>query len=269
VIIRRALTVYLFCAACIGTATVHAQGDELPDRFALNLGGYHLWDTDTEFSARRGAILGTSINFERDLDGQRPDTAARVSGYYRFNPHHRIDFGWYRVDREGGRTLSRELRFGDVTFPIELGITAGIDTEILKLAYSWSFHHTDQVELALSVGLNHTSYDFSIRNPRRTLAESKSLQEPLPVLGFRMDYRINPRWHVLLNIDSFYVALTDDLRGSLDDLQIALEYRPFRNVSFGIGATRLALDVRVEESDFRGSVTDLLRGGQLYLGLRF
>lgn len=247
-----------------------AQEDELPDRFALNVGAFYILDSDTEFAAKsRTGVLGTSINFERDLSGDDSATAPRIRGYYRFNPHHRIDFSWYKIDRDGSRSVNREIRFGDATFPVNIGVESSVDMEIGKLAYTWSFYHVEKVELGLSIGAYIMSYEFALRNTSRTIVENKSINEPLPVFGLRMDYTINPRWHVLFDVETFYIELRDELRGSLDDLQLAVEYRPFRHVAFGASANRLAIDVKAEEHDYRGSVTDLYRGGQLYIGFRY
>ncbi len=256
--------------AVVWPAAVWAQGEELPDRFALKLGAFYLHDSDTEFSARSGTgLLGTSINFESDLDGEDSVTGPLIRGYYRFNPRHRVDFGWYRVERDGSRRTSREITFGDTTFPVDVGVDSSIDTEVAKLLYTWSFYHVEKVELAASIGAQVMSYDFRLSNPRRTLVETKSVSQPLPVFGFRMDYTINPRWHLLFDVETFYIEFQDKLRGSLDDIQLSLECRPWRHVSFGASLDRLAINANVDETDYRGSVNDLYRGGQLYIGLHY
>lgn len=249
---------------------VQAQEEQLPDTFAFRAGVLYVLDSDTDFSVRSNVgALGTSINFERDLSGDDTTTSPRFQGYYRFTPHHRIDFGYFRTKREGSRIITREIKFGNITFPISAGVESSIETETTKLAYTWSFYHEEKIELGLSAGVHLTGYEFMLRNLRRTLVEDTSVRELLPVVGVRADYMINPRWHVLFDYETFYIELQDDIRGSLDDVQMALEYRPLRNVSFGASANRLAVDVKVEEPDFRGSITDLYRGGMLYVGFHF
>ncbi len=256
--------------AMVWPAAVWAQGEELPDRFALKLGAFYVHDSDTEFSARSGTgLLGTSINFEGDLDGDDSANGPRIRGYYRFNPRHRVDFGWYRVERDGSRRLTREIAFGDTTFPVAIGVDSSIDMEVAKLLYTWSFYHVEKVELAASVGAHEMSYDFRLSNASGTLVETKSVSQPLPVFGFRTDYTINPRWHLLFDVETFYIEFQDKLRGSLDDIQLSFEYRPLRHVSFGASLNRLAIDAKVDETDYRGSVNDLYRGGQLYIGLHY
>lgn len=241
-----------------------------PDRFALNLGSFFLYDSDTDFSARSGTgAIGTSINFERDLSGDDGTTVPRIFGYYRFNPHHRIDFGWYKVERDGSRSIDRELVFGDATFPVSAGVESTITTELTKLAYTWSFYHVDKVELGASVGANVTSYEFSLDTDNQVINQRRSTSAPLPVFGLRMDYTINPRWHLLFTMESFYIEVGDKYRGSLDDFQLGVEYQPFQHVLFGASANRLAVDAEIDDGDYRGSISDLYRGAQIYVGLRY
>lgn len=245
-----------------------ASAQEYPDKFAVNIGGNYVWDSDTDFSARPSTgLVGTTINFERDLDGEERIAVPRIDGYYRFTPHHRIDFGWIRFDRDGSRTLSRDITFRDRTFSLATSLESEVDAAFSKVAYTWSFHHTPEVELGLTAGVVLTDYTVKLRGPRNEVEES--ISEPLPTLGFRLDYAITPRWHAKVKTDSLYVELNNDLRGSLDSNSVAVEWRMARNVALGLGVERLAIDATVDDGDFRGKLADFYRSGRLYVGVRF
>jgi hypothetical protein len=245
-----------------------ALAQEFPDKFALDVGGNYVYSSDTQFSASRSTgIIGTAIDFERDLDGNERVGTPRVTGYYRFTPHHRVDFGWVRFDREGSRTIGRELSFEDTTFFLGTNVDSEIDAQFIKLAYTYSFHHTDKVELGVTPGAIWTDYSFKLRGPRNAVSDSVSA--PLPTLGFRIDYQISPRWHTKLGTDILYVDIGDKLQGSLDTSSLALEWRVARNVVLGAGLERWAVDATVDDGDFRGRLSDFYRSARLYAGVRF
>lgn len=254
----------------LGSASVWAQDETDSDRFALQVGAFFLVDSNTDLAlSSELAPLGTSLNLERDLDIEEDATAARIASYYRFNPHHRIDVEWYEFDRDGSRIIDREIVFSDQVFEVGGGIQSELDIGVSKLAYTWSFHHTDDVELGFTVGAIVLDYEMALRNVQTTIAVDEGVTAPLPVLGLRLDYTINPDWHLLFDLETFYLEVENEIRGSLDDMQLSLEYRPFRHVFFGLGANRLAMDLEVEDDDLRWNVGDLYRGVQLYVGFRF
>ncbi len=125
-----------------GAHAVAAQ--DYPDDFSLNIGVNYVQDADTEVSARSSVgVIGTSIDFERDLGGEERVSPTWWNGYYRLTPHHRVDFAWIRFSREGSRSLGRELTFQGTTFPANASVNSQIESTFSKLAYTWSFHHTD------------------------------------------------------------------------------------------------------------------------------
>ena len=247
--------------------SVQVMAQDYPDTFAINFGVGYVWDTDTQFSARSSSgVIGTSIDFERDLDGDDSITPFWVNGYYRFTPHHRIDFGWIRFERDGSKTLERDLTFEGTTYAINAEVESEIEATFPKLAYTWSFHHSDEVELGLTAGLVFPEYTFTLRGPQSR--DEESVSSPVPILGFRVDYEITPRWHLNLKSDAVYLEADDELRGSIDNSSIAVEWRAIRNLVIGFGTERLAVDVDVDDGDYRGKVADFYRSVRLYAGLR-
>lgn len=258
-------------AVPLGTALLVAQpvsAQDFPDKFAINIGEDYLFDTDTDFSARSSSgLIGTSINFERDLGGDERLGTPRIDGYYRFNPNHRLDFSWIRIDRDGSELLSRDISFLDNTFTVATRLDSEVDASFTKLAYTWSFYHSEEVELGLTAGAVLTDYDIRISAQNEQVNES--VKAPLPILGLRLDYQISPRWHVKLKNDSVYIDLGDQLKGSFETNSLALEWRVARNVALGLGSERMALDATVDDGDFRGRLANFYRSARLYVGIRF
>ncbi|HEX7044589.1 MAG TPA: hypothetical protein VF203_08235 [Burkholderiales bacterium] len=257
-------------AMLLGVDAIDARADGDPDRFTLRLGAFRLAHSETEISARQEPIpFGTTVNFERDLNLEEEVTTPRVAGYFRFNPTHRLDYSWYRLEREGSRIIDRELSFGTGVFPIGTNVQSSLDFELGKLAYTWSFYRSDDVELGASFGAYLLSYKAAVRRAGSGTAVDVSVSSPLPMLGFRLDYSIGRRWHALFDFEAFYVELGEDTRGAIDDLQLALEYRLRRHLVLGVSVNRLVIDVTDNSDSLRWSISDLYRGEQIYVGVRF
>lgn len=258
-------------ALAIGCTVPAAHAAEgLPDRFALKAGGYFVKDAQTSASAGpSGGGPGTEIEFDRDLNGETDITAPRVEGYFRFTPHHRLDFGWYTMEREGETDLGEVINFGDRTFSPGAVLESRIETTIRKLTYTWSFHHNDKLELGVSLGVHYPEFAMRLKSAVGTVSEEESFDAPLPVWGLLLDYSLTERWHVLAKGEIFRVKLDGEFAGSLTDLQLQTEYRLARNFAVGAGLSRLRLKGDVDNGDFQGDLEDIYRGYQLYGAVYF
>ena len=136
------LTLTLSAAILSLPVLVQAAHEKLPDRFTARVGVYNVRDADTTYRVDEAeGIEGTTVNFKRDLGVSESDDAPRVDGYYRFTPRHRIDFSWFKVEREGTRTIDIDIEFEDETFTVGTQVDSFTNLETLKVAYIYSFHH--------------------------------------------------------------------------------------------------------------------------------
>lgn len=233
-----------------------------PDKFMVRLGAYIIDDTSTQFSVTSDiGGIGTVIDYQRDLGGEKGDTIPRVDAYYRFNERHRIDFTSFSIDRKGTRTL-------DVDPPIQIGnedfsggtINSDIKYTLYKLGYAYSFYHSPKVELSLSAGLNITSYDLAFSNNAEDKFESAGFTAPLPMFGLRMGYAITPKWYVHYVAEAFFIDFEDTVRGALLNYELNTEYKLFKHFAIGAGVARMGSSVEVNDNDWKGKVSDSYRG---------
>lgn len=251
----------------IPTASSFAETryENLPDQIMLQLGGLLVFDSNTTLTANGAASgLGTTIDFDRDLDGDTRITTPSFEFYYRFNPRHRLELSAFQLDRDGSKEITRSITFRDRVFSATTQVDSSIQNDVYKLAYAYSFYHVDQVELAFSAGLNVLDYEAELASSAGDFAETAATTAPMPVFGFRMDYAATQRLTVRFRTDSFYFDYEDKVRGSLLELQVGVEYRALRHFALGASLSRLAIDVDFEDDDFNGSVQDLYRGARLY-----
>lgn len=241
------------------------------DPYNLSLGAYFVTRTNGSLRLDRttGLVtIGTSLDWERDLGGETSMTAPRIDGYYRFAPKHRVDFSWYRIERNGSIATQRGIDFGDVSFPAGTLIDSELNTETFKVSYTYSFYRTHQIETALSVGLHVTKIEASLQSAGLGIAETSDVTAPLPVFGFRLDYAIAPKWLVRTKYELFFLDNFDTYRGSLNDFTLAVEHRTFPHVGFGFGLNRSSLDLQIEQDKNQGAVSTVLSGLMLYVFVR-
>lgn len=242
------------------------------DPYNLSLGAYFVTRTNGTIRLDRSVgvvTIGTSINWERDLGGETSMTVPRIDGYYRFAPKHRVDFSWYKIDRSGTITTQRDIDFGNAFFPSGTPLLESeLNSETLKIAYTYSFYRNPVIEASVSAGLHVTSVEASLRAYNGALAESNSVTAPLPVFGFRLDYSFAPKWWTRTKYELFFLDSVDAYKGTLSDFTLAVEHRTFRHLGFGFGLNRSTLDVEVDDGSTRGAFSTVLNGLMLYAVLR-
>ena len=53
---------------------------------------------------------------------------------------------WFENNRNGSRTLTREVDFQGEIFPVTTTVSASLDEQIIELAYEYAFYKTDKLE---------------------------------------------------------------------------------------------------------------------------
>ena len=136
------------------------------DRFSLKLGTFSVRDANTivRIDSSQG-VLGTVLDFEETLDVDSTTDVARLDGYYRFNPRHRIDFSYFNIERDGSAILLQNVEFSDGTFVAGSRVDTVYNTEIIKVSYSYSFIHVNQFEFGIGAGLHVTKLDLGLDVP--------------------------------------------------------------------------------------------------------
>src|SRR5262245_14567024 len=132
----------LLCFAalgCAGIGTAAAADDPIfTDRFALTLGTYWMTSDTTLRVDSLDFDLGTEINLE-DAFNFDEETVFRVEGSWRFAPRHKVLAMYFDSNRSNTARQSRQIDFGEVTFPINTEVHAAFDFTIIELAYEYAF----------------------------------------------------------------------------------------------------------------------------------
>ena len=119
----------------------------------------------------------------------------------------------------------------------------------------------------MSAGLYVLPINFSI-STGNVIDESAKLIAPLPVFGLRNAFFISPKFQLKQNLEVLYVK-TGSFKGSITDVNIYLEYNPFKHFGLGMGYNSFNYNFSVFEStdrfgEFEGSLKTGFSGLLLY-----
>ena len=202
--------------------------------------------------------VGASIDFEQSLDMERSKTVPTLFGRWRIGERWRIDAEYFALNRTSGRTLDREIQWGDQTFPVNAQVDAKFDFSDFRVSAGYSFFRTTDKEVGVGLGLHVASYDVSL-NSSTSGRDGQDVLAPLPVLSLYAQFALTERWAVGGRLDRFSLSY-DKYDGSLTSLGLDIVYQPFRH--FGVGAGYRGLFIRMEVEGDR----NLLRLRQTFEG---
>ena len=248
------------------------QASEHPHRGgALRLGPFYVTGIDTQLQVdSQNAPLGTHIDIEDDLGLANSAGVGRVMLDYDFNKRHALGVKWYRVNRSGRRVLDQDIQFGDHEFVVGDEVDSSFDTDFLTLEYVWGFYRSEKVVLGLAVGLSVTKFEVGLGAPDEGGADANTVKVtvPLPTIGGRFGYRVNPKLTVLARFD--LLSLTyGDYSGTVLDAWFAAEHHTFKHVGFGGSVGRMVLDVEVDDDQLFWDVNHRFSGVMAYVAVYF
>lgn len=260
----------------LGLPTLAWGQEPLPDKFKIDVGAFFVTKikTDVQLAAEAGPInVGTRISFDEDLNLSSRETVPRLDGYYRFGKRSRVDFSYWKIDRDATAVLgpTQTIEFGDITILPNETVNSFFDTETIKASYGLSFYNVPKAELGLSAGLHVTSMDVGITCLTCAIpntAEAADATVPLPVVGFYFRYNISRRWAFRGSSQVFFIDL-DEFEGSLTDLRLNVEHHTFKHAGFGFGFNRVAIELEADDGEFRGDFDNTLSGWQAYVFAAF
>jgi len=185
----------------------------------------------------------------------------RVTVGWRFGKSHLLSFGWYDLEREASKTLSRTIKIFDKQYTIGTTVNSFFRTEVYKLGYTWMFHQDRKVSLGLGAGLfvADVGAGISVASQIAVNEGDGNLTAPLPMLGGRLTYRVTPRLSVLATADFFFVSY-DQYEGLLADVVVFASHRTFKHVGFGAGLDLQSLGVDIDDDDFLWEIQDRFVG---------
>lgn len=262
------------------TAKAASEKKYLPwEKGSIKFGGFiAAFDSTLGFGVNNAA--GVTFNAEELFDLDSSLTVFRVEAMYRPGKslRHQVDFIYAGYHRDGSTTLSEEIDINGSTYPVGARVDSLFDFDIYRGTYSYAVLQDERMRIALGLGVYAVplEYGLSIETYGGTSrVEGAETTLPLPALALRGEFQLIPRLFLYAAIDAMYLEISD-FQGSLLDVNLGLEYRPWKHVGFGLGYNAMSVHAEAEESsssypgvDFAGSIDVRFTGLLLYGKLSF
>jgi len=226
----------VFSAGVVLAKDEPAEEEQPWSRYKVSVGGFlNAVDSRVMLGAEG---VGVSIDIEEVLGLDAGTTVFRLDGFWRYtqNRRHRLDLGWFAIHRGGEHIIDRNIDIGDTLYLKGTRLNASLDIDIFKGSYSYSFFQDDRIDMAVSAGFFVMPVGIELSATRETTRSGSSadITAPLPVLGFRTDTALTPKWYLRGGFEVFYIEI-GDFKGAITDLIGSIEYNPYRNLGFGLG----------------------------------
>lgn len=219
-------------------------------RFSLEAGGFLASLSSGLLFGSRELGLGINLNLEEALGLQTSEFVFRSEAAYKFGRRrrHNARLTYYGFYRKATKVLETDIEIGNEIYPIGTEISSKFNLQIFKASYDYSFFMDKRIELGVSLGLFVMPVGFFIASGGES-ENNTSFTAPLPVAGIRTRYSITPKFTLRQNLHLFYLK-TGNYKGSLTDINIRLDYNPWKHFGFGLGYNSYHLNIISKYDDF-------------------
>ena len=220
------------------------------ERFSVTLGGFV---ADINSDVRLGIEelgTGVDVNLEDALGLDTTSRVFRVGAAVRFGKsrRHQAEFSWFDLKRDSTKRLGRDIEIDNVVYPIGTSVDSFLDIQIWKAAYNYSFLLDDRINLGAGLGVFVMPIKFGV-TAQGIGDTGEDITAPLPAIGLRADFALTRKWFLRQTIDLFYLKL-GDFKGTMVDSTTAVEYKPWKNLGFGLAANNFRLDIEAKGDDY-------------------
>jgi hypothetical protein len=261
--------------AGVAVAQSHDRGP-LDATAIVELGGFFLsTDVRVRLDGQGTVMVGDPIDFE-DTFGLDGFERFRFDGQWRISDKHSIRGMYFTSERTGTRELTRDLSFGDETFPVGATTTARWELNVMQVSYDYAFKREDNYELAAGIGLHLLDANLGMEATVagaggafvRELSENGSTDAPLPVLGLRGVWRLPHNLYVTALAQYFYVDF-GDYAGSLSDLKATIVWQATPHFGVGLGYNDFRFKFKLDGDDFSGRLRWNYGGAMAFASIMF
>jgi len=211
---------------------------------------------------------GGELDLEDFLGIADHETIFQLDAFYRFANFHRLELGYFELQRQSLTTLERDVDFGDETFVAGTEVESSMRTEILRLAYSYSLMRDQQKELGVSLGMSFSHFETGIVAESTQQSERLKVQLPLPTMGIFASVALGYDWRLSADIDLFALDF-DGHDGFMTYVSLDLD-RKFGDVfAAGIGYNLYSMRLQSKNEALRGTLRIRHHGPKVYISLAY
>lgn len=274
---------YVYAAVCLlGSVTCAVPSDvraadlrPIDRRFDLSLGVFFL-NTDTKVRVDGASNqTGTEVDFGKTF-GVEDQDRFRIDGYWRFADRHKLRFMYFDEHLGATRTISEDISFRGVLFPLDASVRTDVDLQIVEVAYEYSFMRASNFELAGTIGLHDLSLSTKLKASTSSVPGGGSVERtaqadghgPLPVVGMRALWALSDHFYFDAQAQFFALKL-DTYDGHLEDYKVSAVWQPLEHFGVGVGYNSFVTRLNVDATRFTGKLRFEYGGPLAFVSLAF
>jgi opacity protein-like surface antigen len=265
---RKPLQILALALVAAAPSLAAAANDPWSAPFSIQIGAFDAKASTTARLDGTGGRLGTSVSFEGDLGLDDTKALPAFDWTWRFNQRHALEGSIVSLHRDGTRTLNGSINWGDNTYPVSTSVNSKFDSDIVRVAYRYSFVNTPNGEFAVLVGLHWTSVEAGISNAAGSLSKSASVDYPLPTIGLRGSARLGDNWRVAGFAQLLKIKI-GDYDGELYNFGGGVEWAFNPSMYAGLGYDYYKFNVVSTKDVTRAEFDYKFDGPKLYFGWSF
>jgi len=273
-IVRLLAAVGLACVLPVEAARAQAAPREeipdhpaLSDQFVFNLGVFNARTSNQVGLAPPGGGAGVVIDMENALGLDERRVIALGGFYWRMSERWRLEMEYFRLHREGSRTLDTQINWGNQVFPIGTTVNSSSTIHDTRVTAGYSFFKRTDKELGAGFGLHVMGVNASIE-AAGVGSDTGAVTAPLPVVNFYGTFALTSQWAVRMHMDWLSLSYSQ-YQGDVRSMAFDLLYQPFRHVGFGVGMRSLVLDLTIDDPKWRGRARSTFSGPAAFMTVSF
>ena len=260
--------------AIAGLAATPAAAQGVNDKYWIELSGFRA-SPDTKVTLSRPGQPGTKFDMESDLGLDSHEFLPGLYAGVRLGERWLITGEYYGLDRNGSKTLTRDIVFDGVTYPANVQIDSKFRSNVYRASVGYSFIRNEHGEVGADIGLHATNFKIDLNGqgrlggPGLTAQNSdRSFTAPAPTLGAYGAYEIAPK--VTLNGRVDWLSLkVGDYDGSILNAQASVAYNVTDMIAAGIGYRYVDYNLDVDKKNFTAKFDYKFSGPSIFLRLAF
>ncbi len=249
-----------------------AAGDPWEAPFGIQIGAFSSDATTTVRLDSNSGRFGTSLSFESDLNMDERKVLPTFDMFWRFNPRHALELSVVSLRRDGETNIRGAINWGEQTFPVNANVHSTFDSDIVRLAYRWSFIHDDRTEVGLLLGAHYTALKTSLsgtgNNAGVSASQEASVKYPLPTIGLRATARMGENWR-LAGFGQVLKVKINEYDGELYNFGAGVEWAFTQGMYAGLGYDYYKYNLTSTKENARGEFDYRFDGPKLYFGWNF
>jgi hypothetical protein len=273
---KRALPLWLGAAALLAAASAQAQfPGNVPDTIRFRFGGIFA-DLDTSVTFDAPGLPSGEIDFSGLLGDPDHKNTFRGEGSWNFAGRSFLDFGYVRFGTENSTTLSREIDFGGIVFPVGIDVQSETLSRFIYAAYRYGIVKNPNFQLGLSAGISYTTLEAQISaaigatlpngTPVGTAVTRRAeIDAPVPLLGLDMEGQLFPNFTLGARVRAMALVI-NPYSGNMVEALAHADWYLSRHVGLGGGYEWTKIDIdKDRENDQQIGFIYRYNGPRIYL----